>query len=386
MLNILRWVLGVVTFDIKGTFAERFLNLCGQKGLKLWSLFGTQGNLTGKTYPGHYKKMRPLAKRTGVRIRVQHKSGLPFALHHFRGRIGFFTGAALFCVCLYFASTLVWQIDVVGNEITPTQQIVSSLEELGLKNGVNVKNMNLKATGEQLMLKCENLAGVAISYKGSVVMVKVSERTVNKSDGAPGTQNLVASKAGVVVSITPTKGHAVVKAGDAVSQGQLLITGIFDNYYGKTIVKEAQGEVLAYTEEEYTFFVENQTSIMVPLGKERTKLTLDVFGMKLPLFLPPKTPTKVHTQYSQLQIGNTKFPLGVYVQTMQKISFENHVRTDGEIDAQIQSTVQEYITHHKKQDANWQLLSREQAGEKTQVSVLICAKENIATPLNLTLQ
>ena len=56
MLNILRWVLGVVTFDIKGTFAERFLNLCGQKGLKLWPLFGTQGNLTGKPIRATTKK------------------------------------------------------------------------------------------------------------------------------------------------------------------------------------------------------------------------------------------------------------------------------------------------------------------------------------------
>ena len=62
-----------------------------------------------------YRKLRPFARKTGTKIILLEKYGVPFFLHRFRKRKIFFGGMAACIVLVYVMSLFVWNIHIEGN-------------------------------------------------------------------------------------------------------------------------------------------------------------------------------------------------------------------------------------------------------------------------------
>lgn len=77
-LMILRMIRGYVDFSVSGKYPERFLNSAFKSGVKIWSQKSSGGKVTGKMYVGDYKRCRTKARKTGVRLKVLKRHGLPF--------------------------------------------------------------------------------------------------------------------------------------------------------------------------------------------------------------------------------------------------------------------------------------------------------------------
>ena len=122
-LNILRWFSGYVVFGGTGGFPERFLNLCSANGISVWDAKSAGGILTAKTSVKGYKKIRLCAKRSGMRIRLKEKKGLPFVLKPYKQRKGLAVGAVLSAALLIFLNSAVWTISVEGNDKYTKEQI-----------------------------------------------------------------------------------------------------------------------------------------------------------------------------------------------------------------------------------------------------------------------
>lgn len=76
-VKLLRFLRGTVLFKLTGGFSERFINLCGRGGIPLWDFTAHPLGFSAHTTAKGYKRMRPYAKKTGVKIRIQRKEGVP---------------------------------------------------------------------------------------------------------------------------------------------------------------------------------------------------------------------------------------------------------------------------------------------------------------------
>ena len=73
-----RWWKGYVLVRLRGGEPERFLNLCRSRGIELWDLQITEEGCQGlMTVPGILAS-RELQKKSGIRLRVLKRFGLPF--------------------------------------------------------------------------------------------------------------------------------------------------------------------------------------------------------------------------------------------------------------------------------------------------------------------
>ena len=97
MLKILRWLRGYVTFEAKGPFPERFLNLTLRADILLWDPVGEKGRLRAKTSLSDYRSLHPLAKRSGVRLHAKKRMGLPFIIHKNKKRTGLAVNCPRLC-------------------------------------------------------------------------------------------------------------------------------------------------------------------------------------------------------------------------------------------------------------------------------------------------
>ena len=88
MFELFRLLFGYVRFCAYGGFAERFVNLCDLQKIKVRSLSFNEERLEGFVTARDYKKLRPVAKRSGMRLSCLSKHGLPFFLFRNRNRVG----------------------------------------------------------------------------------------------------------------------------------------------------------------------------------------------------------------------------------------------------------------------------------------------------------
>ncbi len=70
-----------------------------------------------------FSRLKPLAAKSGVRVRLLKKRGLPFWLHTHRKRKAFALGVAMGFACIFFLSSFIWGIEINGN-LTRTDGII----------------------------------------------------------------------------------------------------------------------------------------------------------------------------------------------------------------------------------------------------------------------
>lgn len=95
LVGVVRWFRGYVGFTAKGRFPERLLNLAAVRGVNIADPRPVEGGVSGIMSVSDYRRVRPLARKARVRMRVTKRRGLPFAVRKYRGRLGLFVGAAL---------------------------------------------------------------------------------------------------------------------------------------------------------------------------------------------------------------------------------------------------------------------------------------------------
>ncbi len=221
---------GEVEVTVRAPFPERVLNLCAARGIRFWDLVWEDTQTFSVTL--HRAKLSALRRASenvdGCTVSVKRRRGVPFALGRLRRRYVLAPGLLL-CAALAFASSFfVWDFSVSGNETVSREEILRVLE----KNGVGIGTFSYSVDGAQLrnrvLLEIPELSWIAVNVRGCRAYVQVAERVSAPQLASREPANIVASKSGLVTRVQPLDGRAMVRAGETVLPGQLLISGVVE--------------------------------------------------------------------------------------------------------------------------------------------------------------
>ena len=155
--------------------------------------------------------------------------------------------AAVLGLCInLFLSSLVWDVRVSGNEKVEDEVIVDALEASGFGVGSIWSCYDKEATETELLRALEQISWISINRRGSVAYIEVKE-TAEAADNIEDEyqcSNIVATRDCVIEEINVRHGRAVVKVGDTVKQGDILISGIIESEAG-TYFTRAEGNIKA---------------------------------------------------------------------------------------------------------------------------------------------
>ncbi len=302
-----------VYLECQGGYPERFLNAAAEADIPLWDIRHCEASLWCRAAAADYLRLRPVARRAHIRMRVRKKQGLLFRFRRLGLRAGLLCGAVLFFVVLSLLSSRVWVLRVHGNTTVSDDAILDSLKPLGVFEGADLRHVNLPELRLSALQQLPDLIWLTVNQTGSIATVEVQERTPTTPLSANTPANLVAACDGVILHIDTVTGQPMVKAGDAVTRGTLLISGVMDSTVGPQL-KHAAGHVLARTTHTLTQTVPLKESVTVV---ERTvyQPALHVFGWRIPLYASTAlegTPT-VSTTYRPLLAADVPLPLGISV-------------------------------------------------------------------------
>lgn len=242
--SMIRYIKGYLLIRVEGYSPERFLNACSHRGIELWGLRSAGGAYEMYMTLKDFRKIKALSKKTGTKVRVRRRYGLPFFLHRYRRRKLFFAGAFL-AVCLVYILTLfIWEIDIRGNLRRTDEALLSFLHSRDVYCGMTAGSVDCDQIADDLRGAYADLVWVSASVHGTRLVIQVKEnehlsaQTGGKAQETEGT-DLAATQDCTILSIVTRQGTPLVHEGDQVKKGDLLVNGRLD-------LKNDAGEVTGY--------------------------------------------------------------------------------------------------------------------------------------------
>lgn len=257
---------GIITIEIQSLIPEKFVNLMWKNGVHIKNL--RKENITTMIMDVNlrdYDKIEEIAKKTKTKIKIIKRRGFAFFLIKIKRRIALVLGIILFMGMLYYLSTFVWNIEIsVDHNLSP-YEIRQQLSSFGIKPGINKRNINVYDIEEKLIKNNENIMWVRARVEGAKLKISAAERQSPPNIIAESSPcNLVARKDGEVIRVYTKAGTPVVKKGDMIRKGQVLVKGE-QGKEGATYQVHAIGDVICRT-----FYEEIKQVKIDTLKRERT--------------------------------------------------------------------------------------------------------------------
>ncbi len=262
LLKIIRYAKGYIRIRITGYSTERFLNACSHRGIILWGL-----EPKGRAYemnisiPG-FRKLKPIIRKTGTKVSIVERFGLPFFLHKYRKRKMFFAGALLFAALIFLMSRYIWNIDIRGNLTYTDETLLKFLKTCEVENGMRVSEVDCARIVKDIRKEYDDIIWVSASIQGTrlIIQVKENEDTIPAMDEASENPDqekptdIVADRDCVITRIVPRNGIPMVSEGAEVKTGDVLVSG-------QVPVMDDAGTVIAYQYHESDADIQGRTVI-----------------------------------------------------------------------------------------------------------------------------
>ena len=283
---ILNYILGFVNITVEGFFVERFINNCISNKVFLW---GTKRKnttlLTTNVNINDFKKIRQIAKKTKCKVNINSKKGFPILLHKYRKRKLLLLLCIPVILVILISSRFIWNIEIVGADAINKDEIVSQLEEEGVSIGKLKSSIDSKKVINSIRVKRQDISWMSLDLKGTNVIVTLVEaeqkpNIINKDEYC----NIVAGERGMITKITADTGTKLVKQGDIVEKGDLLIGGYMEGKFTDKRFVHAKGSVEAkvwYTKNiksNYTREISEET------GNKKDRYSINFNNFKINLY------------------------------------------------------------------------------------------------------
>lgn len=340
MLFLYRFFCGVLQVEFFGTYTEKVLNLAAKNGITIWSARYVNQKIRCKITVKDFLKLPKILRKSGIRVHIIKKWGFPFFIKKYNKRLGIFTGLVVFFLALYIMSLFMWVIDIEGNKTVTDNEILAVCDELGVRQGVLKSKIKSKAKAQELLLKMDGLAWSSFNLEGCKLTVNVTE--VTKVDDEKGAAtNLKAAADGTITHIDVKSGNCLVKVGDVVAKGDILVSGIIEREDGTDFV-QSRGVIEAETKTQIELVQEYNYSVTMPTGEQKIKRVLDFFTLKIPLYLGGEMREYTsQNEVLQLKLLGQKLPIKIHTKRFNFTKTKRYNLTRADATALLEKSLKE---------------------------------------------
>lgn len=274
-----RWLLdfyhGYLVVMVQGKRLEAFLNSAVAKGVYLWGIQRpAPGRLLFRVRGKDFPLLRSSFRRCGCRGKILHRSGLPFLLRRLLRNKGRWLGLLFFIAAVQVMASFVWVVGVVVEDgaLPGETRIREELKEIGVQPGVlrgKIKKEHERIL-EELTIAFPEAAWINVELRGVVVLVTMVGKTPPPAK-EEGPLDIIAAKEGLVSEVIVLEGTPLVKPGDMVSRGDLLILGekVLPRREGGFISQPVRAEGIVKARVWYEKKVEEPLAVWQPVRNQR---------------------------------------------------------------------------------------------------------------------
>lgn len=229
-----------IVIRLSGESPERFLNICKNRNIELCDIKYSHlcndderinvAILEASMHCRDFKRLHDICKITKCKVKIIKKTGPYFLMFKYRNRRALIAGFLLSCSIISACSCFIWNVDFNGNCYITDYTLSRYLWEKGVYVGSRADILDCEQLEKDIRTDFDNVNWVSVALKGNSVRVDIKE-----DDGYAFAEekyengcDIIASADGVIASIITRNGTPVVKAGDEVKAGQVLISGVVE--------------------------------------------------------------------------------------------------------------------------------------------------------------
>ncbi len=242
LLRLIKYFRGYVEVALWGYAPERFFNLCSNHDILIWDL-----RQDGDVYYFYisvegFRCLKPLLKKSGTHIKISRKNGIPFFFFRYRKRKILFASVFVCMLILFTLSRFVWKININGNDSVTDDSMLQFLEEKNSSYGTPVSEIDCTKLEEEIRSCFDSIIWTSVKREGTTLTVDVQENLVVASQPSNAQlpeelknqdekgYDLLALHDGTIESIYVRKGTPMVRQGDIVKKGDVLVSGALPIY------------------------------------------------------------------------------------------------------------------------------------------------------------
>ena len=350
MLHWIQYIRGYVSIKVWGYSTERFLNLCGNHDILVWDIENHGDYYTMKVSIEGFFALKSLLRKTGTRVSVLHRYGLPFFVPKIKKRKIFVAGLIVCLIFWMLTTRFIWDIEIDGNYSLTEDVLLDYFKSQGVHTTMRKSSLQIEELERNLREEYDIITWASLKVDGTTLIIQIRENEMTEYDTSVGNEqdsakpsdnisagkDIVATKDGTIVYMITRKGVPQVAVGDTVEKGQLLVSGAVPVYNDDLTIRryqyyEADADIMitydksisvekkiAYEDKVYSG---NEKKILLLGIKDKEwNLSLgrikyeayDVFGEKKQvqllehLFLPAYYGTKYAKEYTLVEKNHTE--------------------------------------------------------------------------------
>lgn len=319
---------GTVVIEVTGGQVESFVNLLSERNIPVWDVRPLGGSRTEmKLLLPDVFSLRPLLRRTGCRMHVTRRSGFPFTLARLGRRKFFAAGVLLFFIGIYMMSSLVWTVQVKGNESLTTEEVLHAARE----EGIYPFQWSFRLPGQDklaknLMRRLPDASWIGVEKQGTVITIQVVEASRAAPKPLLNPRHLISKADAVITEIYAEQGRPVVQKNTRVKRGDILISGTLGDEQNQEQVV-AKGEVRGLVWHEYEISTPLVQKSSAYTGESRDRLYLVLGRRAIQLWgygQEPYSTSDTVTEYDPLTWRSLKLPVGWMTERVMETREQRH--------------------------------------------------------------
>ena len=321
MMGFYGWLSGIVWVEVVSADVSAFLMSAAGSGLELRDVEMIDP-LTVRfiIQRSRMKKLSALTDRCGEKIAILRRWGAWYRLVALKCRpvlvlgLGFLTALAL------YLPSRVLLVEVEGNTTIPSNQIVETAARCGVSFGASRRAVRSEKVKNALLEAMPELSWAGVNTYGSRAVISVRQRSISQTEAeSPAVSHIVAARDGFVLTCQAERGAAQCIPGQAVTEGQILISGFTDCGICTTATR-AVGEVYAVTNRRLQVVTPAVCLKKAADGRDKVTYSLIIGKNRFNLYkssgISPSTCGRMVTEYILTLPGGFPLPVKLLKQTL----------------------------------------------------------------------
>lgn len=280
-----------------------------------------------------YKRLCTITEHRGDKLNVIRKEGIYWKSKDLVQRSVLLTALSLLLLFALVLPSRILFVRVQGNSLVPSKLIIDTADECGISFFASRRKVRSEKVKNALVEKIPELQWVGVNTAGCVATINVTEKTVSKQpeETSGRVSSIVASRDGVIGSLTVKHGNQLCQVGQAVKAGQTLVSGYTDC---GIMIKATRSDAEIYAQ---TF---RELQVVAPvIAKKRDTYTDQkkkfsiIFGKKLiKLYndsgISDTTCVKIYDEIKITLPGGFQLPVSLIRETVKEYDFSAAEQTD----------------------------------------------------------
>lgn len=326
---MLRSIRGIIKLEISGYAYEKMLNDMSANSIPCFNIKVRNECLYLEIYKKYFSRVDDICQKYNLGLNILSRKGIVFRILRYKKRYGIVAGILLFIVVSFLLSNTVLKIDINGNDNIPDEKIIEFLNKNNVDYWSFIPGIDMENMGRRMYIEFDDISWATVRNSGGILIVDIREGT-DKPDMVPLNQkcNVISDKDAQIIKIKVYSGTPLVKEGDGIAKGNIIISGIVTDKFGKSEAVRADGKIIARYTEEVCFYQPLEYTALNQSDKTEHK-SLCLWGKRLfeKNDISSENIFRKETSISNFNFLNIKLPIGIANDTYYIYKYEKKTET-----------------------------------------------------------